>query len=160
MKVTHFGPNGFPWAHVSNFGGVTISIGSNTNTDPPLSSQNFVQRITANGVTTLLNPIVNFAGGSGITVSASSNTVTIAVSAGGTSPLTTKGDLYTFDTANQRLAVGSNGTGLYADSDQATGIRWTFMPIAGEILMQDGVSAPPIPLETDPTGDDWIYADL
>lgn len=38
--------------------------------------------------------------------------------------LTTKGDLFTFDTANQRLAIGADNKGLIADSTQATGLRW------------------------------------
>jgi hypothetical protein len=44
-------------------------------------------------------------------------------SAGG-SPLTTKGDLYTFDTADQRLPVGTDGQILQADSTEATGLKW------------------------------------
>lgn len=44
--------------------------------------------------------------------------------AGTASPLTTKGDLYTYDTDNQRLPVGSNGQVLTADSAEATGIKW------------------------------------
>ena len=43
---------------------------------------------------------------------------------GGSSPLTTKGDLYTFDTADARLGVGANGTVLTADSVEATGLKW------------------------------------
>lgn len=43
---------------------------------------------------------------------------------GGTSPLTTKGDLFTFDNANQRLPVGANDTVLVADSAQGTGLKW------------------------------------
>ncbi len=47
------------------------------------------------------------------------------VGGGGTaSPLTTKGDLYTYDTDNARLGVGSNGQVLTADSAEATGIKW------------------------------------
>lgn len=44
---------------------------------------------------------------------------------GGSSPLTTKGDLYTFSTVNARLPVGANSTILMADSAQTTGNKWT-----------------------------------
>jgi len=44
---------------------------------------------------------------------------------GTTSPLTTKGDLYTrTSTGDARLAVGANGTTLVADSAEATGLKW------------------------------------
>jgi hypothetical protein len=43
---------------------------------------------------------------------------------GGASPLTTKGDLYTYSTTDARLAVGTNGQVLVADSTAATGIKW------------------------------------
>ena len=40
------------------------------------------------------------------------------------SPLTTKGDVYTFSTSGARLAVGSNGQVLQADSTEDTGLKW------------------------------------
>lgn len=42
----------------------------------------------------------------------------------GVNPLTTKGDLFTFGTANTRLGVGGNTQKVIADSTQATGIKW------------------------------------
>jgi hypothetical protein len=52
--------------------------------------------------------------------------VWIEVTGGGgtSSPLTTKGDLYTYDTDNQRLAVGADGKVLKANSSEATGLEW------------------------------------
>lgn len=41
-----------------------------------------------------------------------------------TSPLTTKGDLWGWDTTNNRIPVGSNGQVLTADSTQTLGVKW------------------------------------
>lgn len=49
----------------------------------------------------------------------------------GSSPLTTKGDLYTYSTVNDRLPVGTNGQILYADSTTATGLKWDTAPTGG-----------------------------
>lgn len=67
------------------------------------------------------------------TVKPDNSTVTISagvISAPGGSPLTTKGDLYTFSTANARLPVGADGKVLTADSSAVTGVSWQ-TPSAG-----------------------------
>lgn len=76
------------------------------------------------------------------------------------SPLTTKGDLYGYTTTNARFAVGSNGTGIIVDPAESLGLRYTLAALSGELLMADGVTAPPVPIESDPGQDDWLYGDM
>lgn len=70
-----------------------------------------------------------------------------------------KGDLVAATGANAaaRLAVGTNTQMLAADSTQTTGVRWVNAP-PGELLMADGTSNPPVPLENE-DGDDWLYGE-
>jgi hypothetical protein len=44
------------------------------------------------------------------------------------SPLTAKGDLFTYSTAPARLAVGNNGETIVADSSTSTGLKWAKSP--------------------------------
>ena len=50
-------------------------------------------------------------------------------------PLTTKGDLFTFSTVDARLGVGTNGHILTADSTQTTGIKWAAAAAGGMTLI-------------------------
>jgi hypothetical protein len=58
------------------------------------------------------------------------------IQAGAVSPLTTKGDLYTFSTSDARLGVGANNTVLTADSAEATGLKWA-TPTASSTFATD-----------------------
>ena len=52
-------------------------------------------------------------------------TAWVAVATAGlTSPLTTKGDVWGYSTVNARVPVGTNGQVLTADSAQALGVKW------------------------------------
>jgi hypothetical protein len=53
-------------------------------------------------------------------------------------PLTTKGDLFTYSTQDARLAVGSNGDTLVADSAATTGLRWQGNYAAGKNAIING----------------------
>jgi hypothetical protein len=59
--------------------------------------------------------------------------INLTASGGGggiSSPLTTKGDLFTYDTDNQRLGIGTDGQALIADSSEPTGLKWDTVGVA------------------------------
>ena len=59
------------------------------------------------------------------------STVTNLLAGGLTSPLTTKGDIWVYSTADARLPIGTNDYVLTADSTQATGIKWAANTLYG-----------------------------
>ena len=60
----------------------------------------------------------------------------------GSSPLTTKGDIYVYSTLDTRLPVGTNGQVLSANSAQATGLEWV-TPSSGITQLTGDVTAGP-----------------
>jgi len=80
--------------------------------------------------------------GTNITLTRNTNgTVTINSTGGGASPLTTKGDLYTYSTVNARLPVGTNGQLLSADSTEPTGLKWVTASGSGTVTEVSVVTA-------------------
>ncbi|NCX94572.1 MAG: hypothetical protein EBX40_07840, partial [Gammaproteobacteria bacterium] len=76
-----------------------------------------VNKATAGSLT-----LSQYQGGTLYFVSASS--AIFFADAGYTPPLTTKGDLFGYDTAAARIPIGSNNQVLTADSTQALGLKW------------------------------------
>lgn len=81
--------------------------------------------------------------GGGTTVSAGTNitltplpngTTRIDATGGGSSPLTTKGDLYGYSTQDARIPVGADGTVLTADSNEALGVKWSIPAGGGDVV--------------------------
>lgn len=68
-----------------------------------------------------------------------------SVPGGFVSPLTTKGDVLGFDTVNNRIPVGADGTVLTADSTQALGVKWNTAAGSGTVTsvgLLDGSATP------------------
>ena len=61
----------------------------------------------------------------------------LIVSPGGSSPLTTKGDIYGYSTTNARIPVGTDGYVLTAASGAALGVSRRAVACAGEFKPQD-----------------------
>lgn len=96
---------------------------------PPSVTFNSVGQGGGTAITTInvdagpaaVGPVIQMTGGSSGFLFTGSAPARITLS----SPLTAKGDLYTHNTTTgTKLAVGTNGFVLSADSTQATGLKW------------------------------------
>jgi hypothetical protein len=57
-----------------------------------------------------------------------------------TSPLSTKGDVHVYSTTDARLAVGTDGQYLAADSAQATGLKWNTRSVKPQFSIGSGAT--------------------
>jgi len=105
----------------------------------------------SNPMTTAEDLIKGGVAGAPIRLAVGANGTCLTVTAGvvgwtacsGSSPLTTKGDLYTYAAADARLPVGANGTILSANSAQATGLEWVTPTDTGITQLTGDVTAGP-----------------
>ena len=107
-------------------GGVTGS-GTGSFATTVVTNANLTGDVTSVGNATTLSNTAVTAGSytsANITVDSKGRITSAANGSGGSSPLTTKGDIYTYSTVDARLGVGANGQALIADSAEATGLKW------------------------------------
>jgi len=95
------------------------------------ANQNAFTTVAVSGqsdvVADLASDTLNLVAGTNVTLTTTPGTDSITIDAaggGGASPLTTKGDIYTYDTGDARLPVGTDGQVLTANSSTGTGVEW------------------------------------
>lgn len=125
--VINFVPTG------ANTGAVTVSIGQTAGTQ--LSTKKLLSasgaaltggELGTDRIEAYYDPTADGAAGAWL--------LTPWSSSASASPLTTKGDLYTYDTGDARLPVGGNGQVLEADSAEATGLKWADKVFADNLI--------------------------
>jgi hypothetical protein len=107
------------------------------------------RNIAVNGNTSVLSRYtdLNLKAGTNVTLASANNDttksldLTITAAGGGTNPLTTKGDVFGYDTAAARIPVGANGTVLTADSTTALGVKWGAVSGTGTVTSVSVVTA-------------------
>lgn len=114
--------------------GATNLSGTNT------GDQNLFSTIAVSGQSNIVadstSDTLTIVAGTNITLTtdASTDSLTINATGGGSSPLTTKGDVWGFSTVDARIPIGTNGQVLTADSAQALGLKWATVAGTGDVV--------------------------
>lgn len=113
----------------TNFGWV-MPTSSSLVTNLPADFNTFGQ-----GVDTSLQYLLGGTTGQVLSKTSGTNMAFTWVTPTDQTPLTTKGDLFTFSTVDARLAVGTNGQTLVANSSTSTGLEWQTPTSGGMTLL-------------------------
>lgn len=76
----------------------------------------------------------------------------VSTSAKGSSPLTTKGDLFGFSTVNDRIPIGADNFVLTADAAQTLGLKWAATAGALTQVFDSVLAAPATSIDTGANG--------
>lgn len=125
--------NSAEFVSLMNFSTINLAIGTAGGVTGLLAHANIATTAVTPGSYTNAN----------ITVAADGTITAAANGSGGSSPLTTKGDLFGFSTLGARIPVGADTFVLTADSTQALGVKWAAatsgftnpMTTAGDLIL-------------------------
>ena len=109
-------PTGDNWTDIQTFSSLTASANVLTLTTP-VNTQHI--RITENSTVAQIWQVQEV-----LFHTAGDTWMPVTPGAADVSPLTTKGDVWGYDTADQRIGVGTDDHVLTADSGQTLGVKW------------------------------------